>query len=122
MQGFLVFSTNQQFLLSTDSEVLNPDTAKLRSVSTYNYNKDIPPISLGTTLAYIDNSGKYSRMNEMANTSREGEPDVVEISKLVPSLLPKDIDLLTNSRENNIVLAAKSGTADVYGYKYLSYW
>ena len=32
----------------------------------------------------------------------------------------KDIDLLTNSRENNIVLAAKSGTADVYGYKYLA--
>ena len=40
--GLLVFSTNQQFLLSSDDTVLNPDTAKLRSVSTYNYNKDIP--------------------------------------------------------------------------------
>ena len=120
--GLLVFSTNQQFLLSTDSEVLNPDTAKLRSVSTYNYNKDIPPISLGTTLAYIDNSGKYSRMNEMANTAREGEPIVVESTKLVPSLLPKDINLLTNSRENSIILAAKSSSTDclVYGYKYLN--
>ena len=62
--GLLVFSTNQQFLLSTDDTVLNPDTAKLRSVSTYNYNKDVPPLSLGTTIAYVDNSGKYSRMNE----------------------------------------------------------
>ena len=120
--GLLVFSTNQQFLLSTDDTVLNPDTAKLRSVSTYNYNKDVPPISLGTTISYIDNSGKYSRVNEMANTSREGEPDVVEISKLVPSLLPKDIDLLTNSRENNIILLAKSNDTNcfVYGYKYLA--
>ena len=120
--GLLVFSTNQQFLLSTDSEVLNPDTAKLRSVSTYNYNKDVPPISLGTTLAYIDNSGKYSRMNEMANTAREGEPTIVEVTKLVPSLLPKDIDLLTNSRENSIIFAAKSSSTDcvVYGYKYLT--
>ena len=42
-------------------------------------------------------------MNEMANTQREGEPDVVEISKLVPSLLPKNIDLLTNSRENSLI-------------------
>ena len=49
--GLLVFSTNQQFLLSTDDTVLNPDTAKLRSVSTFNYNKDIPPISLGTTIS-----------------------------------------------------------------------
>ena len=120
--GLLVFSTNQQFLLSTDDTVLNPDTAKLRSVSTYNYNKDVPPISLGTTISYIDNSGKYSRVNEMANTSRESEPDVVEISKLVPSLLPKDIDLLTNSRENNLILAAKSNDTNcfVYGYKYLA--
>ena len=120
--GLLVFSTNQQFLLSSDDTVLNPDTAKLRSVSTYNYNKDVPPISLGTTIAYIDNSGKYSRFNEMANTAREGEPMVVEISKSVPSLLPKDIDLLTNSRENNIVIAAKSSASDclVYGYKYLT--
>ena len=102
--GLLVFSTNQQFLLSSDDTVLNPDTAKLRSVSTFNYNKDIAPISLGTTVAYVDNSGKFSRFNEMANVRREGEPNVVEVSKVVPSLLPKNIDLITNSRENSIVL------------------
>jgi hypothetical protein len=118
--GLLVFSTNQQFLLSTDDTVLNPDTAKLRSVSTFNYNKDIPPISLGTTISYLDNSGKFSRLNEMANTSREGEPDVVEISKLVPTLLPKNLDLLTNSRENSIILIGKTNSDTVFGYKYLA--
>jgi len=118
--GLLVFSTNQQFLLSTDDTVLNPDTAKLRSVSTFNYNKDIPPISLGTTVSYVDNSGKFSRLNEMANTAREGEPDVVEISKLVPTLLPKNIDLLTNSRENSIILLGKTNSDVVFGYKYLA--
>ena len=118
--GLLVFSTNQQFLLSTDDTVLNPDTAKLRSVSTFNYNKDIPPISLGTTISYLDNSGKFSRLNEMANTSREGEPDVVEISKLVPTLLPKDLDLFTNSRENSLILIGKTNSDTVFGYKYLA--
>jgi len=118
--GLLVFSTNQQFLLSTDDTVLNPDTAKLRSVSTFNYNKDISPISLGTTISYLDNSGKFSRLNEMANTSREGEPDVVEISKLVPTLLPKDLDLFTNSRENSVILIGKTDSDTVFGYKYLA--
>jgi len=117
--GLLVFSTNQQFLLSTDDTVLNPDTAKLRSVSTFNYNKDIPPISLGTTIAYLDNSGKFSRMNQMANTAREGEPNIVEISKLVPTLLPKNLDLLTNSRENSMILIGKTDSDTVFGYKYL---
>ena len=120
--GLVVFSTNQQFLLASDDTVLNPDTAKLRSISTFNYNKDIAPISLGTTIGYVDNSGKFSRFNEMANIAREGEPSVVEVSKIIPTTLPKDIDLLTNSRENGIILFGKSNSADsiIYGYKYLN--
>ena len=116
--GLVVFSTNQQFLLASDDTVLNPDTAKLRSISTFNYNEDMAPISLGTTIAYVDNSGKFSRFNEMANIQREGEPSVVEVSKIVPTLLPKDIDLLTNSRENSIILLGKTGSDEVFGYKY----
>ena len=116
--GLLIFSTNQQFLLAADDTVFNPDTAKLRSVSTFNYNETIAPISLGTTIAYIDNSGKFSRFNEMANIRREGEPSIVDVSKVVPTLLPKDIDLLTNSRENSIILMSKTGSDEVFGYRY----
>jgi len=116
--GLLIFSTNQQFLLAADDTVFNPDTAKLRSISTFNYNKDLPPISLGTTIAYIDNSGKFGRFNEMANAAREAEPNILEVSKIVPTLLPRDADLITNSRENSIVLIGKTGSDEVYGYKY----
>ena len=116
--GLLVFSSNQQFLLSSDDTILNPDTAKLKSVAAYNYNIDMPPISLGMSVGYIDNSGKYSRFNEMINTAREGEPMVGETSKIVPSLLPKDLDLITNSRENQLVLFGKTNSDIVYGFKY----
>ena len=118
--GLMVFSTNQQFLLSSDAEILNPETAKLRSISTYNYNKDVPPISLGVTVGYVDSSGKFSRFNEVANIRREGEPDVVEPSKIVPTLLKKDIDLLTNSRENAIILFGKTASRDVLGFRYFN--
>ena len=116
--GLVIFSTNQQFLLASDDTVFNPDTAKLRSISTFNYNKDIPPISLGISIAYVDNSGKFSRFNEMANISREGQPSIVDVTKIVPTILPKDIDLLTNSRENSIILLGKTGSDIVTGYKY----
>ena len=121
--GLLVFSTNQQFLLTSDDTILNPDTAKLKSVSTYNYNKSVPPISLGTTIGYIDNSGKYSRFNEMSLVDREREPIIVETSKLVSSLLPKSIDIISNSRENQIVLFTSTTDTNndiVYGLKYLN--
>ena len=116
--GLLCFSTNQQFLLASDDTIMNPDTAKLRSVSMYNYNKVIPPISLGRTTGYIDNSNKYSRFMEMADIVREGEPLVVESSKLIPSTIPKDIDLIANSRENNVVLLGKTDSDTVVCYRY----
>jgi len=118
--GLVVFSTNQQFLLSSDDTVLNPDTAKLRSISTFNYNKKVAPISLGVTIAYLDNSGKFSRFNEMANIAREGEPNVVEQSKVIPTTISKDVDLLTNSRENQIVAIGKTGSDTVIGFRYLN--
>ena len=118
--GLVVFSTNQQFLLSSDDTVLNPDTAKLRSLSTFNYNKDIAPVSVGTTIAYLDDSGKFSRFNEMANIAREGEPNVVNQSQVVPTLLPKEIDLFTNSRENNLVIMGKTNSDTVQGFRYLN--
>ena len=118
--GLVVFSTNQQFLLSSDDTVLNPDTAKLRSIATFNYNKTVPPISLGVTIAYLDNSGKFSRFNEMANVAREGEPNVVDQSKVIPTTISKDVDLLTNSRENQLVAIGKTGSDTVIGFRYLN--
>jgi len=115
--GLLVFSANSQHLLSADDTILNPDTAKLRTISSYNYNTVIPPISLGTTLGFIDNSNKYSRFNEMANVSREGQAAVVDQTKIVPTLLPKDIDHITNSRENGLIFFGKTNSDIVYGFK-----
>ena len=117
--GLLCFSRNQQYLLTSDDTVMNPDTAKMRSVSTYFYNEKIPPISLGVTTGFIDNSGKYSRFQEMAEVKREGKAVIAETSLIVPTLLPNGIDLIANSRENGMVFLGKKGTKTVYVYKYI---
>ena len=117
--GLVVFSTNQQFLLISDAEIMNPDTAKLKKLSIFNYNEKIPPIALGITVGFVDSSGKYSRFNELLNIQREGEPDAVESSKVVPTLLPKDIDMITHSRENGMVLFGKTGQDEIQGWRFL---
>jgi hypothetical protein len=125
--GLLVFGEKQQFLLATDSDILNPETARLSNIASYNYNKNIPPFSLGTVAGFVDNAGAKSRFFVMSNVAREGEPNVNEFSKPVPKLLPKDIDLVSNSRENSIVLFAKKNdkghyvsTTRVQVYKYFN--
>jgi|LUMU01.1.fsa_nt_gb hypothetical protein len=118
--GLLSFTTHSQYLLSSDDAIFNSDTAKLRPVSSYNYNKDIPPVSLGTTIGFIDNSNKYSRFYEMVGTRREGDAVMIDQNKVVPTLLEKDIDLITNSRENGLVFFGKTGDSNVIIYKYLT--
>ena len=46
--GLVLFSKNQQFMLTTDSDVFSPTTAKINALSTYNFNSSTNPISLGT--------------------------------------------------------------------------
>ena len=116
--GLLVFAENQQFLLATDSDVLQPDTAKLASISTYNYNSKMSPISMGTIAGFVDNAGTFSRFFAMANVAREGEPQVVELSKVVSRKLDNNLDLIANSRENSFVFLGKRNSDEVFGYKY----
>ena len=118
--GLIVFAGNQQFMLATDSDILNPETARLSSISTYNYNTKVPPFSLGTIAGYLDNAGAFSRFFVMSNVAREGEPNVNELSKTVPDLLSKDIDLVADSRENTTIFFGKSGSDEVVGYKYFN--
>ncbi len=118
--GLIVFAGNQQFLLATDSDTLNPDTARLSSISTYNYNTAVPPFSLGTIAGFLDNAGAFSRFFVMSNVAREGEPNVNELSKVVADVLSKDIDLVADSRENTSIFFGKKNSDEVIGYKYFS--
>ena len=102
--GLVLFSKNQQYMLTTDSDVFSPTTAKINALSTYNFNFATNPISLGTTIGFLDNAGKFSRFFEMAQVQREGEPQVIEQSAVVPKLFEQDLKLISNSRENDIVL------------------
>ena len=118
--GLVLFTKNQQFLLTTDSDVLSPNTAKINALSTYNFNYKSNPISLGTTLAFLDNAGKYTRFWEIARVLREGVPDVIDQIKIVSKLFDKDLDKISNSRENGVVFFSKKDTSTLYGFRYFS--
>ncbi len=117
-QGLVLFTKNQQFMLTTDSDVLSPQTAKINSVSSYNFNYKTNPVSLGTTISFLDNAGKYTRFFEAAGIQRDGEPSIIEQSKVIAKLFPNDIDIVANSRENSTIFFATKGTNKVYGFRY----
>ena len=118
--GLLIFTKNQQFMLTTDSDILNPSTVKINALASYNFNYKTNPISLGTTIGFLDNANKYSRFFEMTNILREGEPQVVEQSKVVSELFARDLKIISNSRENSIIFFSEEDTSTLYGYRYFT--
>ncbi len=116
--GLVLFTKTQQFMLTTDSDVLTPQTAKINALANYNFNYQTNPISLGTTIGFLDNAGRHSRFWEVARVLREGEPDVIEQSKLVDKLFNKDLRLISNSRENQIIFFSEKNTDTLYVYRY----
>ena len=118
--GLILFTKNQQFMLTTDSDVLSPNTAKINALSTYNFNYNTNPISLGTTVGFLDNAGKNTRFFEMTAVQREGQPDLVEQSKIVSKLIPKNIGTIANSRENSVIFFSEKNKDELYGYRYFS--
>ena len=117
--GLLVFGETQQFMLHTDSDSLTPDTAKLSNISTYRYSPETAPISLGTTVGFLDTAGTYSRFFEMFDIKREGEPQIIDQTKVVSKLIPNSVDLISNSRENSTIFLAEKGSPDLYLYRYV---
>ena len=64
--GLLLFSKSEQFMLTTDNDILAPNTAKINFVSAYNYNQNVSPFTLGTTIGFLNDESSSSRLYEMA--------------------------------------------------------
>ena len=116
--GLVLFSRTEQFMLTTDNDVLSPETAKINFVSSFNYNENVSPFSLGTTIGFLNDEGSNTRLYEMANPPREGQPEVIEQSKIISNLYPTGINQIATSKNNTIVLTAASGSRNIFGYRY----
>jgi hypothetical protein len=56
----------------------------------------------------------------MTDIRRDGEPIVIDQSKVAPRLLAQGIDMIAASRENSHLFFGKKGTDIVYGFKYFN--
>ena len=54
----------------------------------------------------------------MAEIVRNGEPQVLEQSKVISKLFPDDITLIAESVENQMVLFGSENKNEVWGYKF----
>jgi len=122
--GLVLFSASQQFLLSSGAEALmTPETAKISYLSSYAFNPDTVPFSMGTTVGFLNSTSKNTRFYEIANINNQQQPTIVEQSKVIAKSFPSNITLTAESTENDTMLFAvdstlHTATNEVWGYRF----
>ena len=122
--GLVIFSASEQFLLSSGAEaLLTPETAKISYAASYAFNEDSNPVSLGTTIGFLNSTAREARFYEIADVSTRGAPTVQEQSKIIAELFPQNLTNVTSSTENQLLLFAvdstlHTATNEVWGYKF----
>ena len=124
--GLVIFSASEQFLLNSGAEaLLTPETAKIGYLSSYGFNPDTSPVSLGTTIGFLNSTARQARFYEMAGGGANEAPQINEQTKIVGELFPQKITSVAESNENDVLLFAvdstlHTATNEVWGYKYFT--
>jgi len=117
--GLAVFGENDQFLMSTDSDILSPTSAKVDKLSSFECDPDVTPISVGTSTAFLSKTPLYTHLFELFEVSREQPPVTRDTTQTLAEFIPESIDSLVASPGLSILSLATKGSSDVYQYRFL---
>ena len=116
--GLIVFGPNEQFILSTDADVLSPTTTKINTISTFECDPSVDAVAVGTAQAFISKSNLYSKLFVMLNIQKEAAASIDEATQNVPEYVPSDIDTMVSSPAMSIISLGKSGSDTVYQHRF----
>ena len=118
-QGLILFSKNQQFLMSARDNILTPTTTTIRTISNYEMDDSVDPIDMGSNINFISKTPSYSRVFGMITRGQDENPKVLDISRVVNEWVPSTIDTFIGSSQNQFI--ALSSQSDDKVYFYLTY-
>lgn len=117
--GLVLFGETEQFLLSTDSDILSPKTAKINSLSSYECDKDVEAVSFGSSYAFIAKTALYTKVFDQQDVRNDSPPVMEELTNNVPELIPSTVDHFVASPALSLGSLGTIGSDVIYQYKFL---
>jgi len=102
-QGVVLFSRQQQFMLFSDTGVLTPAQAVVKSISNYEVDDVIPPVEYGSNIVFVNKTADYCRTIEMFTQGQGNNPIFVDIGKEVTQYIPSSVDALISNAQNSFI-------------------
>ena len=116
--GLLVFGPNEQFLMSSDADVLSPTTTKINTLSTFECDPLVDAVAVGTVQAFISKSNLYTKLFMMLNVQKDAAASIDEATANVPEYIPSSIDSLTSSPAMAITSLGTKGSDTIYQHRF----
>ena len=117
--GLVLFSDTEQFILTTDADILSPKTAKINELSSYECDDLVEAVTLGTSLAFVSKTPLFTRLYELTEISTDRPPTMSEQTKIVPELIPQTVTSMIASPALSIISLGTVNSSTVYQYKFL---
>ena len=117
IQGLILFSKNQQFLLSAADGVLTPSTTNVRTISNYEMATDVDPVDIGTNIHFIAKTPSYTRTFYMLTRGQDEGPTIMDIGRVVNEWVPATIDTLVASPQNQFLAMSDQTSRYLYFFR-----
>jgi len=116
-QGVVLFSGSQQFMLFSDTGVLTPAQAVIKSISSYEVDGDIHPVETGTTIAFVNKSTSYCRVFGMQTQGQNASPLFVDLGKIVSQYIPHTVSSIVSDTQNSFIGLYGQSNREIYFYR-----
>ena len=115
-QGLLLFSKDQQFLMSADG-VLTPTSTDIRVISNYSMDTEVPPVDVGGLINFISKTPSYTRTFGMQTFGQDDNPKVLDVGRVVNEWIPATVDTLISSPQNKFLAFSDQTSRYVYFFR-----
>jgi len=121
IQGLVLFGTREQFVMTAgNTGVLTPSTASISSISQHEINKLVEPVLLRDKIYFTARANSYSRVMSMLTQGDDNSPLVEDVSKIVTTWLPNNLNRIISSNQNNFIGMFDNTKNYIYFLKSLS--
>lgn len=117
-QGLVLFSRDQQYMLTAIDNIMTPRTANIRTISSYEMDTDIDPVDVGSSINFISKTSSFTRVFSMQTRGQQDNPQVLDVSKIVNEYIPSTVDTLIASPQNQFIAMSSQASDKMFLYSY----
>ena len=116
-QGLVLFSKNQQFLMSASDGILTPSSTTIRTISSYEMDTSVDPVDMGSNINFLSKTPSYTRIFGMVTRGQDENPQVLDIGKVVNEWIPETVDTFIASPQNQFLAMSDQTSNKIYFFR-----